>query len=343
MENLIKRYICDVTRRLPEKEREEVYKELTSNIYDMLPENADETQIRAVLYQLGAPAALAEKYRQNPRYLISPAIYDDYIRTLKWILTLVGSVVFLISMITGSIAAIKDGVVDISYYFSSIFPKCISIGFAAALQALVWITIGYVIAERVGTNAEGITRKEWKIEDLPELTSNAKNRISLSDSIISLVLTAAFAIIAILVCSGALPIPFLLYPESTEVINLFSQSFLAICIPAIVVVTILSICEYIAKIKDRRWTPLVCGTVITSNLVGMGIFIYLINRSDLFSTEFIAFLQIRDWGIFDLLRSAETGATNPIILFICIIVVVCSLIDCGVALYKTLKNKNEIV
>ena len=86
MDNLIERYVQEVTRRLPEKERAEVSRELKSNIYDMLPEHPDEEAIKKVLNSLGSPAALAEKYRQNPRYLISPAYFDEYTRALKWLM-----------------------------------------------------------------------------------------------------------------------------------------------------------------------------------------------------------------------------------------------------------------
>ncbi len=44
MNNYIERYVNDVISRLPEKEREEVKKELQSNIYDMLPEGAEDAE-----------------------------------------------------------------------------------------------------------------------------------------------------------------------------------------------------------------------------------------------------------------------------------------------------------
>ena len=48
MSNLIERYVHDVARRLPEKDREDVKKELRANIYDMLPEGASEEAIKKV-------------------------------------------------------------------------------------------------------------------------------------------------------------------------------------------------------------------------------------------------------------------------------------------------------
>jgi len=61
MKQLIDRYIYDVVRRLAEKDRDEVSRELESNIYDMLPDDPSEEDIRKVLYDLGAPCGLAEK------------------------------------------------------------------------------------------------------------------------------------------------------------------------------------------------------------------------------------------------------------------------------------------
>jgi hypothetical protein len=73
----------------------------------MLPEHPDEEAIKKVLNSLGSPAALAEKYRQNPRYLISPAYFDEYTRTLKWVLPLVGLVVMAVGMLVGALEAMK--------------------------------------------------------------------------------------------------------------------------------------------------------------------------------------------------------------------------------------------
>lgn len=337
MDNLIERYVHDVTRRLPEKDRDEVSKELRSNIYDMLPENADENEIKAVLYELGAPASLAEKYRQKPRYLISPAIYDDYVRVLRWVLPLVGVVTLVIGMILGAIDAIKDGMVDLSYVISNTLSKGIALGVSATFQALVWTTAGFVIAEHTGAKAG--KEQEWKIEDLPEVLPNGKGKISLSDSITELVLTVVFSILAILLCSGLSPIVFIIQDGDIQIRTLFSSGFLASCIPAIAVMALLGICECIIKMKERRWTALVCGAVIVSSLINMSLMVYLLNRPDLFSTEFTVFLEGIDWGSFDVVRFMGTGGTNLIIIFISIVIAVCSLAECGQAVYRTLKNK----
>ncbi|SHN75047.1 hypothetical protein [Desulfitobacterium chlororespirans] len=339
MDNLIERYVYDVIRRLPEKDRDEVSKELKSNIYDMLPENADENARKMVLYNLGSPASLAEKYRQKPRYLISPAVYDDYVRVLKWVLPLVGVVVLVIGMILGAIDAIKDGMVDLPYLMSNIFSKGIAMGISAVFQALIWTTVGFVIADRTGAKSDKSKEQEWKIEDLPEALPDDKGKIKLSDSIAELVLTVVFSILGILICRGVLPIAFVILNGDTQIRTLFSPSFLASCVPAIAVMAILGVGACIFKIKVRRWTPIVCGAVVVSTIINMCIMIYLFNRPDLFSAEFIAFLQSVDWSSFDLLSFMGASGPNLFVVFISIVIVVCSLAECGQAIYRTLKYK----
>ncbi|KPU45952.1 hypothetical protein OXPF_04320 [Oxobacter pfennigii] len=341
MDNLIERYVYDVTRRLSEKDRDEVSKELKSNIYDMLSEHADENEIKMILYKLGSPTSLAEKYRQKPRYLISPAIYDDYVRVLKWVLPLVGIVVLVIGIILGAIASIKDGMVDLPYLISNTLSKGISMGISAALQALVWTTVGFIIAERTGAKAGQSEEQEWKIEDLPEVLPNDKGKIPLSDSITELVLTVVFSVLAILMCSGFLPIAFVIQNGDVQIHTLFSAAFLAICVPAVACIALLGVCECISKIKARRWTPFVCGAVIVNNIVSTCIIIYLLNRPDLFSAEFTSFLLAVDWGSSDFLRFMGTSGINAFIVFISIVVAVCSLVECGHAVYRTLKNRKQ--
>ena len=233
MDNLIERYVYDVTRRLPEKDREEVSKELKSNIYDMLPENADENERKMVLYNLGSPASLAEKYRQKPRYLISPAVYEDYVRVLKWVLPLVGVVVLVIGMILGAIDAIKDGMVDLPYLISNTLSKGIVMGISAVFQALIWTTVGFVIADRTGAKANKSKDQEWRVEDLPDALPDDRGKIKLSDSIAELVLTVVFSVLGILICRGVLPVAFVIQNGDTQIRTLFSSSFLASCVPIV--------------------------------------------------------------------------------------------------------------
>ena len=70
--NLIEVYVYEVTRRLPDKSRDDIALELTSTIEDMLPENFTENEVMDALSKLGDPAQLAASYRDTPNYLIGP-------------------------------------------------------------------------------------------------------------------------------------------------------------------------------------------------------------------------------------------------------------------------------
>jgi uncharacterized membrane protein len=77
--NLIDSYLHAVTENLPETTREDVISELRANIYDMLPCDYTENDVREVLVKLGNPVRLADDYSERKKYLIGPALYDSYL------------------------------------------------------------------------------------------------------------------------------------------------------------------------------------------------------------------------------------------------------------------------
>ncbi len=287
--NLIERYVYDVARRLPEKDREDVKKELRANIYDMLPENATDEAIKKVLYELGSPASLAEQYRSHPRYLISPAYFDEYINALKWILPLVGVIVMLIGFAVGAFDAAKTNSTNIPFIISGVISKGVSMGVSAAFQALVWTTIGFVIAEHSGEKKSKNGEHGWRVEDLPEV-QNPKAAIPLSEGIAELVISVLFSILGLLYCTGQLPFMMVFAQGDMVFYNIFSQSFLNMLVPFILVSMVLAIMQGIAKIKDRRWSVFVCVSVVAKALIDMAITLYVVNQPNILSTEFHNFL-----------------------------------------------------
>ncbi len=315
--NLIERYVYDVARRLPEKDREDVKKELRANIYDMLPEGASEDAVKKVLYELGSPVSLAEKYRTRPRYLISPAYFDEYVSVLKWVVPLVGVLVMLIGFAVGAFDAAKTETTHIAFVISGIMSKGISMGVFAAFQALVWTTIGFVIAEHSGEKKPKIGEHGWRIEDLPEVQS-AKAGIPLSEGIAELVLSVVFSIFALLFCTGRLPFAMIFAQGDMVFYNIFSQSFLNMLVPFILVSLLLSVVQAVAKIKDRRWSVLVCASVVVKKLVDMALTLYLINQPNILSTEFHGFLA--DTGVLQALPNVN--GTNVLVIAFSVLIII---------------------
>lgn len=320
MENLIERYIYDVVRRLPEKEGQDVRRELRANIDDMLPENPSEADVEAVLCQLGAPADLADQYRQQPRFLISPAVYSDYIRALKWVLPLVAGILFVLGMVL----ALTDSTLDIAAteIFAHTLTQGIGLAVEGSFQVLFWITLGFAIADRAGYRRR---QTPWQIRDLPKALPNDKKRISLSDSIVGLVLSVVFTAVAVLFCLGALP-QLIILRQSNAVVYLFAnpQDMPRFVLP-ILLIGLFSAAEGIVKIVFRAWQPPVFAAVLVSNLVCAPLPIYILLQTNLFG------LQLS----LNLGESVNWWISNGLGMVICATIAVVAIIECGSALYKT--------
>ncbi len=340
MDNMIERYVYDVARRLPEKEREDVKKELRANIYDMLPEGASEEQIKKVLYELGSPASLAEKYRQKPRYLISPAYYDEYVSVLKWVLPLVGVLVMVIGFAIGAFDAVKADASNYAMIFAEVLSKGISMGISAAFQVLIWTTLGFVIAERSGEKTEKSGAPSWKIEDLPEVPQDEKTRIPLSESIAQLIVISVFSVLALLFCAGKLPFAMAFSNGGYHFYSIFRESFLALLVPVILVSLAFGVIESIAKIRDRRWTPFVCTAVVAKQLVDMAMTLYVVNQRNILTQEFSDFLV--QSGVYDALHVLpNVSGTNVLVVLFCVLIIFGAISESIKAIKKTVHPKGK--
>ncbi|HPH95435.1 MAG TPA: hypothetical protein PKW33_05800 [Anaerolineaceae bacterium] len=90
--NLIEDYLLAVGQRLPEKQRDDIVKEIRSTLEDMLEEkrtspnqDLDEETIVEILRKMGPPQKVAAGYLP-PRYLIGPELYPAFITTLRIVL-----------------------------------------------------------------------------------------------------------------------------------------------------------------------------------------------------------------------------------------------------------------
>lgn len=330
MANLIERYVYDVTRRLPENERTEVSKELQANIYDMLADDATEEEISFVLAELGAPAFLAEKYRQKPRYLISPAVYDDYIRVLRWVSPLVGVLCFGLGVALGASDAVYDGSLSLIAALTTILTQGLNMGLSATLQVLLWVTIGFAAADRARSKTS--ESRVWTVDQLPALPPHGKGKIRLADSITELALTLVFSTLAFLAARGVIPTILVFQGGSLQIHTLFSASFLASLAPAILIMAPLATFASIVKLVQGRWTPFVATTVTISKLVNMGVLLYLLNKPQVFSIEFLSLLEGLNLG------GLGFSGRGPFLLLASFIIIVSSLAESGYAIYQTRKS-----
>lgn len=285
MNDWIARYVQAVINRLPEKERFEVERELTCNIYDMLSDNPNEEEIKSVLHEMGAPADLAEEYRQEPQYLLSPRVYNEYLQVIKFLVPTIGILIAIIGGVIGGIESSKGNEAEVvslvSKIIQGIFQTGLGMGFTAAFQALFWTTVGFVIAERTGAFSDSTPHKDWQLTDLPPLATEKK--ISIAESVSEMGFGLFFSILILLEALGQLPIAFIKVDNSASSIPLFSQTFIWKLVPVLVIGILLTILVNGIKLKDRRWTKRVMQWTIFDSLVPAILWIVLFLQPDFFS------------------------------------------------------------
>lgn len=173
---LTDRYVYAVTRRLPQEQREDVGRELRASIEDMVDGRGAEVGAaeaeRAALTDLGDPARLAADYANGPHALIGPALYFDYLRLLKLLLT-------IIPLVAGALALAAELIDGVESVVGLAFSAASAAGFAA-VQVCFWTTIGFVIAERQSGDEPVRIGGSWSPDRLAELPDR---QISLAETL----------------------------------------------------------------------------------------------------------------------------------------------------------------
>ncbi len=280
MNSLIDRYVYDVTRRLPEKSRPDVEKELRANIADMLPENASQEDINKVLASLGNPAKMSEQYRARPRYLISPAIFDDYLTVLKLVIPVLAVVMVVLHLF----GALTDTPIEGSYgqVFASILGGVLGSLFSAVTNGFLWVTLAFALTEYFNGMQK---RKEWTIGDLPDIPPQNSVKISRSETIIGMVLSALF-----LVMLTRYQHLIAWYEGGLDKVStpLFSGMAINAYVPYVVALTACSWAVAAVKLYYGRWNA-VTAALHALNAVAWAIASVLFLRSpDTFNPGFIA-------------------------------------------------------
>jgi hypothetical protein len=327
MNDLIERYIHEVTRRLPEQDRAEVRRELEASIADMLPENPTEQQIINVLTQLGSPSLLAEQYHQKPRYLISPAVYDSYISVLK--LVVLTAALTLGSL--GATQAVITPTTSLADSIGTIIALVIESAFDGALQAAFWVTLIFVIIDRTG-----LSQKPWTVNDLPPLANQNGVKISRSGTIVEAFLTIIFTAIFVSAIGRDGTI-FMLVMKSITVMP-FGKAVLQRLAPFLFFNCLVELTYAAPKLYWAKWNlPLFIANIIRQ-IIFVTITIYILHWPDLFNPGFIHLIS----SIFADTELPNLLTYNGIINALCIFIVAVALIDILVSGSHTLKRYKNV-
>lgn len=191
--NLIDRYIAEVGKHLPRKNRADIEAEIRSTLEDMLDERkqgegpADEAAVLQLLKEYGAPREVAATYRtQQHQYLIGPRLFPIFERVVRIVLAIV---------IGASLLGLGVGLAETGWTgpgFVSTLGEWAGGLFSGLIAAFGNIVLVFAIIER--TQAAKEFEKEFEEEtkdwDPKELKSEpATDQIDVADHIATIIFT----------------------------------------------------------------------------------------------------------------------------------------------------------
>ncbi|WP_078379025.1 HAAS signaling domain-containing protein [Sutcliffiella halmapala] len=288
--NLIELYIQEVTRRLPEKNREDIALELRSTIEDMLPDDYSEQDVKTALVQLGNPASLASGYLDKPRYLIGPQYFDVYVSLIKMILP-IAMIIAFISIVADAIIT-YDGVAILNVILHAIGGG-IWWMLSTMIQVLFWITVTFAILERTDQSKNHFSPllglKEWTPDDLKEIKYIPKEKaIPKGEVFFSLIWTAIWATVYFNAAhligvyqKGQGGLEFVTPTFNQEVLH--SYWLLVVIVIGLEVIT--AICKQV----KAQWTMGIAILNAVLQVVSSIVFIVIISNDQLINESFIRF------------------------------------------------------
>ena len=187
--NLIDKYIAEVGRHLPRKNRADIEAEIRSTLEDMLEERtqgkspADEAMVMELLKEYGSPREVAATYQtQTHRYLIGPRLFPIF----EMVVRIVFAVVTVVSLIGLGVSLAKSGFAGAAFV-SSLGDWLLNI-VGSLIAAFGNIVIVFAILER--TPIAGKYEKDFNEWDPQELKSEPDpDQIDLPDHIFTIIFT----------------------------------------------------------------------------------------------------------------------------------------------------------
>jgi hypothetical protein len=289
---MIDLYIQEVTRRLPEKSREDIALELRSTIEDMLPDDYTEEEVKPVLEKMGNPAILASGYLDRPMHLIGPRYFDIYINLLKLILP-IAAVISLISMIANTIISYSGEEAVLNVVLDTIGLGIWGI-LSTAIQVFFWLTVVFAIIERTDqkNSQTPLTAcfKEWTPDDLNNIPYIPKEKaIPKVEVFLGLLWTAIWATVYF---NAARLLG--VYEKGSNglefVIPTFNQDVLLSYWPLVIIVIGLEISAASYKLLKGEWTRKIAALNTVMHGVSSIVFILIISNDQLFNPAFISYM-----------------------------------------------------
>jgi len=281
--NLIEKYVTEVGKHLPRKNRLDIETELRSTLEDMLEDRsqqaeipANETLVEELLLEYGAPREVAATYQTHP-YLIGPRIFPIYTLVLKIVfaaVTLGLTISAVISMIGSNLSSPEILKALGNLAFSLL---------GALAPAFGNVTLVFAILERVLPDTDLKDIEDWTPAELNKKPD--PDQVSTFEMITGIVFTAI----------GLIILNF--YPQIIGVWNLengewvqfvsLSEAFFSY-LPWINLSGLLTIALNIILVRKGIWQLGTRYAYIFVHIIGIGIMVALLRGPELLTATNIA-------------------------------------------------------
>lgn len=166
MTTLTDRYVSQVVRALPARQRADIEAELRGMIADGIDDRLEQGQDAAaaerdIITDLGAPARLAASYSDRQLALIGPELYVDYVRVLKLLLS---TVVPLGLLVVGIISFV--GGADVLAAMGAALVAAVQLAVAIAF----FTTLVFAVVDR-SPRLRARRAAAWDAQSLPEVVN----------------------------------------------------------------------------------------------------------------------------------------------------------------------------
>lgn len=334
IEDIVNRYIYQVSKHIAPPLRSDIEKELKTLIYDMLEDKTQDNtptkeDIYNVLRELGSPTDLADKYRDKSRYLIGPSIFPAYLLIMKIVLaaTLLGmTIVSVLDLLTAPNSGLWYE------YFGNWFFGMVS-GF---FMSFAWVTVIFAIFEWRGVNLKELM-PEWDVTTLPPIPDHEVS-LPLWEPIAGII----FTIFVMIIFLSAPQLIGVYYWNNTvmNTIPIFDLNVLRDTLPLFLICMGLGLLKNIWEIVDRRYSIKYAIFTFAANTIEIILTIIIFTRFPIWNKDFIVKLN----DLFHITTDLTLSSIwNILTSNIYLIMVVIYLIDTVSIIYKSLKNENKFI
>lgn len=257
---LIDRYVAEVGRHLPHKQRTDIEAELRSSLVDNLEartsEQPSQKDVINLLQEYGPPKKMAASYWPEGQYLIGPSLYPLF-RMVVGIALLVVVIVQLVLL--GVALLFRPDSLPVRGFVDDFVPTIVSV--------FGWIVIAFALMQRFGMHPQ-IEADEWDPSDLPPVED--AEPFSPAGTVIEIIIGLVLVMLLYMLPEQ---LPALFPPR----VQLFISPILLRYLPLLLISILLGIGLNVVLLWRGKWEIGTRLTKIALNLFGISILALLIN------------------------------------------------------------------